>query len=494
MMEQAMFDKKASHFPNRMLAEMVDKNSSAALSSVKSWLQSARYANYSTHFLLEGGLFPAIDGMVAINEQVTKAVLDTLRGERSVADLMRETTTRAQSAVRFPQLMKTLGKQLFGSAVFQGEQVLDQDEHFRLVYLPPAGTPAEGVAMFHTGGAIPYGDRIFRLLPEFNFYDPFLSRGIAVYAMEYKGDRAHLNFGTITMESLIDAIDRFSQVAFEHHGKRKMVMEGYCGQGAQALTFVAAKPVEADQRFWALTTFVSPVDGSKCEALAAGVHVTPEKLLDSNMSLFGMTGGYLPGDHTRLGLDMSLKSVFYKTALGYAMAGWHRSDWATVQSMDDLNSNQRRDLAGAYWVSADNANRFPIPVDVARYTSKLFKNGIPPSGELPYLYKGNRISLANIASQTQLKVMGFYGGRDPMVPDRTAHCLINLLGERYQHVVHPDAGHVSYVLSPKLWDSANPRGFKPNPVDMILKAAPNQGAAQKGDLSKKARKAAEVSN
>jgi hypothetical protein len=39
-------------------------------------------------------------------------------------------------------------------------------------------------------------------------------------------------------------------------------------------------------------------------------------------------------------------------------------------------------------------------------------------------------------------------------------------------VVHPVAGHISYVLSPRLWKSSDPRSFRPNPIDLLLEAVP----------------------
>ncbi|MBI5510899.1 MAG: hypothetical protein HY903_19230 [Deltaproteobacteria bacterium] len=452
-----------------LIADLVDKNARAAAGAAKMWIDGARFAAYSTHALLEGGVFPAFDGVLAVNDQVLRSVLEVLRGERSLGDLAKDTSARAQAAVRFPRLVQSMGKELFGSATFAGETVLGEDAHFRLTYIPPvAAGEGAGVAIFHAGGAIPYGDRIFRMLPDFNFYAPFLARGVAVYAMELKGDRSSVDFGSLTVESLIASLDRLSALAFTHHGRRKMILEGYCGQGTQALLFAAARPKEADARFSALALFVAPVDGSKCEALATAMQRTPDRLLDANLTLWGLLGGYLPGDATRLGIDMPLKAVFYKTPLAYLLAGWHRSDWAEVQRIEDLSGAQRRDLAGAYWVSADNANRFPIPVELARATARLFKRGIAANGDLPLEVEGRRLSLATVAAATQLKVFGFYGGRDPVVPDRTAHPLITLLGRRYTHVVHPEAGHVSYVLSPKVWDAKDARGLRPNPIDLLL--------------------------
>jgi hypothetical protein len=46
-----------------------------------------------------------------------------------------------------------------------------------------------------------------------------------------------------------------------------------------------------------------------------------------------------------------------------------------------------------------------------------------------------------------------------------------IFGDRYRHVVHPLAGHISYVMSPGQWLTSHPMAFKPNPIDLILGAA-----------------------
>jgi poly(3-hydroxyalkanoate) synthetase len=85
--------------------------------------------------------------------------------------------------------------------------------------------------------------------------------------------------------------------------------------------------------------------------------------------------------------------------------------------------------------------------------------------------QGRTVSLAALRDHTQMPVLGFYGGRDPVVPDATAHVLGSMLGARYTHVVHSQAGHISYVLSPKLWNPTAPSAFVPNPIDLMLAAS-----------------------
>ena len=62
---------------------------------------------------------------------------------------------------------------------------------------------------------------------------------------------------------------------------------------------------------------------------------------------------------------------------------------------------------------------------------------------------------------------GIYGGQDKVIPDDTAHVLKDLFGDRYTHVVHPDAGHVSYVFSDEIWRRDHPKALDPNPMDLI---------------------------
>ena len=179
-------------------------------------------------------------------------------------------------------------------------------------------------------------------------------------------------------------------------------------------------------------------------------------------------GGVIPGEGLGVGLDMPLGTLFHKTPLGQFRAGFDQPDYADVKGVESLTPQQRRELAGAWWISHQNSQRFPMPVDLVAFATALFSRGIGEDGSIPYGYKGKGLSLRDIAEQTRLKLFGFYGGRDVMVPDKTAGCMTKVFGERYKHVVHPQAGHIGYVLSPRAWDPSHPKAFKPNPIDILL--------------------------
>lgn len=455
----------------KALASLMARGVSAYYAGVKHSIHTLKHAAHSASSFLDSAVFPALDSMVQMNEQMAQSLMAAMRGDKPWRALVDETSQRIESAGRYASLVRTWGRDLFGSATFPGETVLAEDDMFRLVHIPPApGVQAQPMAVFHAGGCIPYGDRIFRLLPDYNLYDRFRERGLPVYAMELRGDRSEVDYSGLTIDILVDAIAAMSGRAFEHNRGRKMVLEGYCGQGTQALTYVAAQPEDADRKFSAVCAFVAPVDGARCSDLAAAVQATPDLQHQALMAFYGTIGSYVPGESVQMGLDLPLRAMFHKSSLGYFSAGWNRTDLAGLRSPGELTPAQRRDLAGAYWVSTDCSRRFPVPVGIARFTSALFRHGVARDGALPYPVHGRPVSLAAIRDRTDLRLFGFYGGRDPVVPDATAHILATLLGDRYTHVVHGQAGHISYVLSPKLWDTSSPRAMIPNPIDLVLAA------------------------
>ena len=467
----------------KALAGLMSKSVAAYFAGVKHAIHALEHAAHTTASFLESAVFPALDSVVKMNEETAHSLISALGGQRPWREVMDETTQRLESGHRFSELVHTWGRALFGTARFAGETVLAEDACFRLTYIPPThGTqpaPAAGarhamadqpVAIFHAGGCIPYSDRVFRMAPGYDFYSRFLERGLPVYAMELRGDRDEVDYSGLTIDTLVDSIAAMSSHAFAHNRERKLVLEGYCGQGTQALTYALARPEDAVRKFNLLSIFVAPVDGARCTRLAAAAAATPELYREALMQLYGAMGNYVPGESVQVGLDLSLEALFRKSWLGYFSTGWSRTDLGRVKHVDELTPAQRRDLAGAYWVSTDCSRRFPVPVGIARFTSALFRHGIAADGALPYPVHGRTVSLTTLRDHLQVPVLGFYGGRDPVVPDATAQILSSMLGDRYTHVVHAQAGHISYVLSPKMWSRSSSAALVPNPVDLILAA------------------------
>jgi hypothetical protein len=179
-------------------------------------------------------------------------------------------------------------------------------------------------------------------------------------------------------------------------------------------------------------------------------------------------GGYISGENIRVGMDIPLGAVFHKTSLGRFWAGWRNGSYGSVRTKDELDAAQRRELAGAYWISPETAKRFPMPVDLAGFASRLWLEAIGDEHRIPARYRGRALSFRTIRDETELPIAGFYGGRDLVVPDGTATPLRATLGERYTHVVHQKAGHISYVLSPEVWQKGHKKTLDPNPLDVAL--------------------------
>lgn len=461
-----------------LAGSLIGRSAELALDQARDSVRLMELASVLSQRTVQGSVTPALQAVLQVQRDLSGSLVGWVRGEQRLTDAGRDAWARLRAGSRYQSLVATWGRQLFGSARYPGEQTLVEDELLRLTFIPPAPqAPAQPVALFHAGGGIPYSDRVFRLLPEANLFDRFRERGVGVYAMELRGDRAEVDYSGLTIDRLIDAIERFSTVAFEHAAGRKLVLEGYCGHGMQAIAYVAAKPEDAERKFALLATFVSPIDGTECKELSEITQLTPESWLLASQLWWRWLGGYVPGDSMRTGMDLSLKTTFHKTPLGYFAAGWAQKAFGAARSIDELTPAQKRELAGAYWISPDNANRFPIPVDLARFATALFRQGIAKDGTLPWSYAGQPLSLQTLRGRTTLPVVGFYGGRDSMVPDRTAYVLLNVLGPRYRHVVHPQAGHVSYILSPRMWDPKDKRGLQPNPIDVLLAMTSASSAA-----------------
>jgi hypothetical protein len=213
---------------------------------------------------------------------------------------------------------------------------------------------------------------------------------------------------------------------------------------------------------------VAPIDGKKCRNLSQMLTQFPQNFLTLHFSLSEL-GGYVRGTHLRAGMDIPIKGYFPKTLWGRFVTGWKNQVYSRVSGIEDLDQKQRKDLAGAYWISPQNCDRFPMPVDLVRFSSSLFVEGVDESGEIPYEHKREKLQFKTIFEETDMNLVGFYGGKDNLVPNATGGVLKNIFGSRYEHVVHPRAGHISYVLSPELWQKNNQKGFAPNPIDVVLK-------------------------
>jgi hypothetical protein len=156
-----------------------------------------------------------------------------------------------------------------------------------------------------------------------------------------------------------------------------------------------------------------------------------------------------------------------KTPMGSFASGWLSPAWADVSCVQDLTFKQQRELAGAYWISSENCRRFPVPVDLARFSERQFKIGVTEDGVMPFAIDGESVDLRRIFSESNLQVVSFYGGKDTLVPHETAHPMQAIGGDRYTHVVHPGIGHVGYILNPDIWRSDNARSLNPNPIDCL---------------------------
>ena len=422
--------------------------------------------------MVEHGFGPTLQSLLDINSDVTRPFWETLAGKKRPGELLEEVGQRVRSGGKYNRLITTMGQELFGSAHFEGEEVLAENEFLTLSYIPvPEGVPRmkQRPALFHVGGFLPYSDLIFRFLPEANLFLPFLDAGIPVYAMELTGDKDRLpDQGTVTMERIIDSIEEMTEVAFEHNQGEKMVMEGYCGLGMPSLCYIAAKPEDADRKIRRAFTMVAPVDGRLCKLVGELSANMPDHMMWTQFTITELHGRYVPGDVLRAGMDIPIGAFFPKTPFGRFMSGWKSKEYAEIDTIDQLSGAQRKELAGAYWISPENCRRFPMPADLVEFSSRLWTEGVTDDLNIPCSYQGRQLSFRTIVDQTEISLFGFYGGKDLVIPGETGQVLEANIKNRYTRVIHPAAGHISYILSPGCWKPEHRYALDPNPIDLVF--------------------------
>ncbi len=421
------------------------------------------------HKLIGGGLIPMLSSIMDFEKWETEKFIGILKGDsdETLFDFLKETSSKVLSGIKYDHLVNNLGKQLFGSATFEGEKIIDENDFFTLTYIPAKGT--KKAVLFHQGGVLPYSDRIFRFLPETNFFDRFIEAGIDVYAMELKGNIVtNPSMKNLTMDKLIESSHRFTDKAFEHNGGKRMILEGYCGHGMQTAASLLADVEGMQKKVCELMLMVSPIDGRKCNELGDIMNLFPKSMMFWNLMLTAMRGEVVKGDNLQRTIDVAKKSFFEKTTFGRFFHGWKSGLYSDITKIDDLDKRLRMDLAGAYWISPVNATLYPVPVSLAHFRTLLFTVGVSDDGLLPLRYKGKRLNFNDI-KKTDLHVTAFYGDLDAMVPFQTADFMKELLGKQFTHIVHEKTGHVSYILSPNRWKEGTDRSFTPGIISTILK-------------------------
>lgn len=460
---------KATEQMHSFTVDLFEKGVSSYFTGLEEVMKTVEINRYFMQRFFDGGFIPALDSLMDLEIDFSKTFFGAFCGEKDWKASFEELSKKIYAGSRYDQLVQELGGKIFGTATFDGEELLAENEFFKFYYIPPKkGVAKQDAALFHSGGILPYSDKLFRFLPETNFFDRFIERGIAVYSLELKGGSDVVDFGKLNLEKYIDIVDEMSDIAFKHN-KNKLILEGYCGLGMQAWAYVLSKPKEADSKFKVMSTFVSPIDGSKCRILASMMQQMPQHMLLTQFTMSNLVGGgYVSGDFLRRTQDLALRGFFPKTSFGRFITGWKHREYASVEKVEDLTPAQRQDLAGAFWISPENCNMYPVPTDMARYSTRLFRTGVNEKGDIPYSYKGRKLTFQTVLKDTSLQVAGFYGGRDRMVPGYTANVLKTILKDRYTHVEHEKAGHVSYVLQPNVWRAGDAKALTPNPVDVLL--------------------------
>lgn len=395
-----------------------------------------------------------------------------------------ELAERQRSALKFQTLIETLGKDLFSSAVFEGERKLAENDLFTLNHIPVKKGVERRASMFHIGGFVPYSDNLFRLLPRANFFDHFIENGIEVYEMKLKSSTTSYNAHLLelSIEKIIDTVHAFSDIAFTHCGQ-KMILEGYCGTGVNTYTSYLADMGSMAKKFNLILTFVSPLDARKCTLFEQMFQV---------LNYLNPSATSLDGHIVSSSLDTMQDKNFEKTPMGALVHGWKNKEWANVESVVDLTLRQQSELAAWYWLSLKHGGYYPLSRDLYIFYTRLFIQGVGLDGTLPCEYKGKPLNL-NDLKKTGIKVLVFLGSNDHLVNYQTADVLKPILGDQCQIVVHQKTGHVAYVFNPSRWNKDDGRAFSPGIIETIMSTLQNlSGPTAKADAAPKSGRTAKA--
>ncbi|HWN68064.1 MAG TPA: hypothetical protein VNM90_10530, partial [Haliangium sp.] len=94
----------------KALALLMSKSVSAYYAGVKHSIHTLKHAAHTTASFLEGAVFPAIDTMVQMNEQLAQSLMAVIRGDRKWHELMDETSQRVGGGSRFWEMVHTWGR------------------------------------------------------------------------------------------------------------------------------------------------------------------------------------------------------------------------------------------------------------------------------------------------------------------------------------------------------------------------------------------------
>lgn len=383
---------------------------------------------------------------------------------------------RQKSAINFQRYIETFGSKLFGSAVYEGETFLAENDLFSLTHIPVKKGVKKKASMFHLGGFVPYSDNLFRLLPNANFFDRFIENGIDVYEMKCKSESTQYNAHLLelSIEKIIETTHAFSDIAFAHGGEKKMILEGYCGTGINTYTSYLADMAGMARKFELIVTFVSPIDARQC-TIFEQMHEILAYLNPSEASVDGHTISSL--------LDTIQDRSFEKTPMGALTHGWKNKEYAKVEKIEDLTPRQQSELTAWYWLSLKHGSYYPLSKDLYAFYSKLFTQGVSKSGVLPYEYKGKSLNLTDL-KKTKVKVLAFLGDKDHLVDAHTADVLHTILGKQCEVVIHEKTGHVAYIFNPQRWQKDDPRAFKPDIIETIFRNLPAATQPEKAAAAK----------
>ena len=121
---------------NDMTVDFLEKSVSQYFHGFEEALKTMGMGSFFVNRLFDGGVVPAINSALEIEKDFTDSLLQVMSGEKDWSTYIQEMYNRMYAGTRYEELVQTLGKEIFGAAVFKGEKRLAETDHFTLTYIP----------------------------------------------------------------------------------------------------------------------------------------------------------------------------------------------------------------------------------------------------------------------------------------------------------------------------------------------------------------------
>ena len=250
------------------------------------------------------------------------------------------------------------------------------------------------------------GENILAFLPHENrsYTHSFANQGIPTYIRVLKNVRETEAVQTMEGEDDCKDLRTFLEILKKKHGQ-PATLNGYCQGGFITVCDIVSG--ELDGLVDALITCVSPIDGSKCTALAEFLNKLPNRYNDLAYGIKKLPNGNKVADGELMSWVYKLKSIDTESPLSSFLRD------LTMLSSSDHTPYAFNKTATAlnYWLRYDKTD---IPLSITKMSFSSFNTPIAKDGTLPVKLFNKKLNIKRI-KEKNIPWLICYGEKDDLV-------------------------------------------------------------------------------